>query len=70
MKKLTIRMDDELQEQLAIIAEVLDTSLNQLVVDVLASYADGQRKDETFQVRATEVVERKLRAIQGFSSTK
>lgn len=54
MKRISVRLDDELHDQAAVVAEATGRSLNQLVVDALTKQVEdtSSTKEGREQVRA------------------
>ncbi len=57
-KQTTVRLPEELADQAEAVARVRGTSVNQLIVDSLASEIDRVRADKDFTSRARKLLER------------
>ena len=57
-KQTTVRLPDELADDAEAVARVRGTSVNQLIVDALASEIERVRADDDFTARARKLLER------------
>jgi predicted transcriptional regulator len=57
-KQTTVRLPDELADQAEAVARVSGTSVNQLIVDALATEMERVRADHDFMDRARRLLER------------
>ncbi len=57
-KQTTVRLPDELADEAEAVARVHGTSVNQLIIDSLASEIDRVRADADFMSRARRLLER------------
>ncbi|MDQ3569198.1 MAG: hypothetical protein M3450_01515 [Actinomycetota bacterium] len=57
-KQTTVRLPEELADQAEAVARVRGTSVNQLIVDSLASEIERVRADQDFTSRARKLLER------------
>ena len=57
-KQTTVRLPEQLADQAEAVARVRGTSVNQLIVDSLASEIERVRADEDFTSRARKLLER------------
>ena len=57
-KQTTVRLPDELADEAEAVARVQGTSVNQLIVDSLATEIERVRDDEDFTSRAKRLLER------------
>ena len=57
-KQTTVRLPEELADQAEAVARVQGTSVNQLIVDSLASEIERVRADQDFTSRARKLLER------------
>jgi predicted transcriptional regulator len=57
-KQTTVRLPDDLADDAEAVARVRGTSVNQLIVDALASEIDRVRADVDFTARAKKLLER------------
>lgn len=57
-KQTTVRLPDELADQVEAVARAQGTSVNQFIIDALHIEIDRVRKDEDFQARVKRLVER------------
>ena len=57
-KQTTVRLPEELADQAEAVARVRGTSVNQLIVDSLASEIERVRADQEFTSRARKLLER------------
>ena len=57
-KQTTVRLPDELADEAEAVARVHGTSVNQLIIDSLASEIDRVRADAEFMSRARRLLER------------
>ncbi len=57
-KQTTVRLPQELADQAEAVARVRGTSVNQLIVDSLASELERVRADKDFTTRARTLLER------------
>ena len=57
-KQTTVRLPDDLADEAEAVARVKGTSVNQLIVDSLATEIERVREDEDFTTRAKRLLER------------
>ena len=57
-KQTTVRLPEELADQAEAVARVRGTSVNQVIVDSLASEIERVRADKDFTSRARKLLER------------
>lgn len=57
-KQTTVRLPDDLADQAEAVARVKGTSVNQLIVDSLATEIERVREDEDFTTSAKRLLER------------
>lgn len=57
-KQTTVRLPDDLADDAEAVARVRGTSVNQLIVDALASEIERVRADDDFTARAKKLLER------------
>ncbi len=57
-KQTTVRLPDDLADDAEAVARVRGTSVNQLIVDALASEIERVRADHDFTARAKKLLER------------
>lgn len=57
-KQTTVRLPDDLADEAEAVARVHDTSVNQLIIDALASEIERVRSDADFTLRARQLLER------------
>ena len=57
-KQTTVRLPDDLADEAEAVARVQGTSINQLIVDSLATEIERVREDEDFTSRAKRLLER------------
>ena len=57
-KQTTVRLPEQLADQAEAVARVRGTSVNQLIVDSLASEIERVRADKDFTSRARKLLER------------
>ena len=57
-KQTTVRLPDDLADKAEVVARAKGTSVNQLIIDSLATEIDRVRADTEFMSRAKELVER------------
>jgi len=57
-KQTTVRLPDELADEVEAVARVKGTSVNALIIDSLAAEIDRVRSDKEFTARARELLQR------------
>lgn len=57
-KQTTVRLPDDLADDAEAVARVRGTSVNQLIVEALASEIERVRADDDFTARAKKLLER------------
>lgn len=62
-KQTTVRLPDDLADQAETVARVHGTSVNQLIIDSLATEIDRVRADNDFMTRARRLLERDQQII-------
>ena len=62
-KQTTVRLPDDLADQAETVARVHGTSINQLIIDSLATEIDRVRADQDFMTRARRLLERDQKII-------
>ena len=62
-KQTTVRLPDDLADQAETVARVHGTSVNQLIIDSLATEIDRVRADNDFITRARRLLERDQQII-------
>jgi len=63
-KQTTVRLPDELADEAEAVARVHGTSVNQLIIDSLATEIDRVRSDADFMSRARRLLERDQEIIE------
>jgi hypothetical protein len=57
-KQTTVRLPEDLADEAEAVARVRGTSVNQLIIDSLATEIERVREDEDFTTRAKRLLER------------